>query len=145
MKHYSASEIDLFISRFESKTLPKPEWTHEAHLVVAIWYLSKYPFEKAAELVRTNIWNHNASVGTPNSDSEGYHETITLFWLRIAHLFMEDHSEHTLAEMCNAFIDSDLGKSAYPFEFYSCNLLFSTEARKAWIDPNIKHLPPFPF
>ncbi|MGB0175731.1 MAG: hypothetical protein ACPF9D_01105, partial [Owenweeksia sp.] len=68
--------------------LPKPEWTHEAHLVVAIWYSSLYPFEEALSLVRQNITAHNESVGTPNTDTEGYHETITRFWLMVARHFL---------------------------------------------------------
>ena len=32
-------EIEWFISRFEDCTLPKSEWTHGKHLVMALWYL----------------------------------------------------------------------------------------------------------
>jgi hypothetical protein len=36
---------------FRKEELPKSEWTHEAHLPVAIWYVSKLGFEKALALV----------------------------------------------------------------------------------------------
>ncbi len=52
MTHYSKQEIESLIERFEKRILPKAEWTHEAHLAVAIWYVSKYSFNEALNLVR---------------------------------------------------------------------------------------------
>ncbi|RNC85872.1 MAG: hypothetical protein ED557_03625 [Balneola sp.] len=138
MNHYSESEIESLIHRFEARRLPKSEWTHEAHLVVAIWYSKKYDFTTALDLVRENITKHNESVGTPNSDTEGYHESITRFWLLTAHKFINANSSLALSELCNDFIDSEFGRSDYPLTYYSPNLLFSVEARHAWVEPDIK-------
>lgn len=138
MTSYTHSEIESLIERFESLRFPKVEWTHEAHLVVAIWYCSKFPFEEAMPLVRKYITRHNEAVCTPNSDTEGYHETITMFWLLVANKFLRDKPSRSVEENCNAFIQSDLGKSNYPLEFYSEKKLFSIEARKTWIEPDLK-------
>jgi len=140
MEHYTTTEIDALITRFEAQKLPRKEWTHGAHLVVAIWYNSHYETEQAINLVRTNITNHNASVGTPNTDTEGYHETITLFWMRVAKRFLQLHAFDSIAEACNALISSKWGTSNYPLEFYSTKALFSVHARHNWVDPDLKKL-----
>jgi hypothetical protein len=51
MNSYTFPQICFQIQRFEKEELPKSEWTHEAHLAVAIWYVSKLGFEKALVLV----------------------------------------------------------------------------------------------
>jgi hypothetical protein len=51
MDIYTFPQICFQIQRFEKEELPKSEWTHEAHLAVAIWYVSKLGFEKALVLV----------------------------------------------------------------------------------------------
>jgi hypothetical protein len=138
MKNYTEEEVLTLIERFEVQQLPKSEWTHEAHLVVAIWYCSKYSFEQAVELVRMNITKHNESVGTPNTDTEGYHETITKFWLLTATQFLSTQRELPIHLLCNDFINSDKAHSSFPLEFYSREQLFSVEARHNWIEPDLK-------
>lgn len=138
---YSPEQIESLIERFEALKLPKVEWTHEAHLVVAIWYCSKFPFEEAVSLVRKYITRHNEAVCTPNSDTEGYHETITKFWLLIASDFLKNRDDESIEERCNAFIQADCGKSSFPLEFYSEERLFSVEARHNWMDPDLKEIP----
>ena len=38
-----AQDIESFVRDFEACTLPKPRWTHQAHLLVGLWYLSQAP------------------------------------------------------------------------------------------------------
>ncbi len=140
MNHYSKSEIDALMLRFEARELPKPEWTHEAHIVVAVWYIMQSDFEQALDIVRENITKHNESVGTINSDTDGYHETITKFWLMVAKAFVEENEFTDKYEAINALIDSRYGKSDYPFEYYSKENLFSVKARHNWIEPDLKKL-----
>jgi len=140
MKNYTKEEITSLIKRFELEKLPKVEWTHEAHLVVAIWYCSKYEFERAVDLVRGNISRHNESVGTENTDTSGYHETITKFWLLIARDFLKDKGDSSVEDNCNALINSIYGESKYPFNYYSPELLFTVKARHYWVYPDLKEL-----
>lgn len=140
MKNYSSEEVDSLIKRFEAEQLPKMEWTHEAHLVVAIWYCFHFGFEKALPIVRKNITNHNASVGTPNTDTEGYHESISKFWLIVATNFLTNEPNSSVDELCNRFINSEVAHSHYPLEFYSKEVLFSVDARKNWVEPDLNTL-----
>ena len=140
MKHYTEKEIHVLIEKLSLTKLSKEEWTHEAHLVVAIWYSLNFDFETSVSKVRTLILQHNDSVGTPNSDTGGYHETLTRVWLQTARRFLVEYAVDSIEEVCNGFIRSPYASRDFPLRFYSKELLFSTEARKNWVEPNLMEL-----
>ncbi len=140
MKNYTEKEIEHLIIGFRTLKLPKSEWTHEAHLIVAIWYCSNYNFEKALVLLRENIKNYNQAVGTPNTKNSGYHESITKFWLIVAKQFIEKLVVKSTPIACNKFINSELAKRDYPLRFYTSERLFSIEARHSWVKPDLNKL-----
>ena len=76
---FDFKEVECFVQQFEALTLPKTSWTHVAHFVVGLWYLSHHPLPDAIERIRKGIFRYNEAVGTINSDTSGYHETLTLF------------------------------------------------------------------
>lgn len=78
----TAAEIEALVTAFEAGTLPKPHWTHEAHLVVALKTLDQRPFNAALDHLRTRIRAYNEATGTANTDHAGYHETLTVHFLR---------------------------------------------------------------
>jgi hypothetical protein len=64
-----------------------------------------------------------------------YHETITLFWMRIVEDFNASKNGASLLEKANEVAykwDKD-----YPLKFYSRELLFSDEARAKFVEPDI--------
>src|SRR3954469_879342 len=77
----SEEDLDLFLNLFESGTLSKMRWTHAAHVAVAAAYLWRSDPDSALPRMRQSIKRHNEAVGTSNTDSSGYHETLTRFWL----------------------------------------------------------------
>ena len=132
-----SSEIGSLISRFENQELPSSEWTHEAHLIVGIWYVWHHPYERALNKVRNLIIKHNESVGTPNSDTEGYHETLTRFWLNVARSFIALNDFSSVESSCIEFVCSNYGSRDYPLTFYSRDRLFSVVARRQWVEPDL--------
>lgn len=122
---------------FEAGKLPKAEWTHEAHLIMAIWSNTYYAESEILNRVRENIIQHNESVGTPNSETEGYHETLTQFWLWVAGRYLDQNKVRSMLVNCNAFINSPFANRKYPFEYYSFEQLFSVEARLSWAEPDL--------
>ena len=134
---YNLHSIIDFIEAFENQTLPISEWNHEAHLVVAIYYTNRYTFSEALERVRKGIIAYNETVGTPNSDTSGYHETLTRFWLWVANDFIKKLRSNDLALLCNTFIQSEVSDKHFPLKFYSREVLLSSEARWQWIAPNL--------
>ncbi len=77
------ADLESFVRDFERGTLPKARWTHEAHLLMGLWYLSRHAPSQALAEMRARIRAYNDAVGTLNSDSGGYHETLTRLYLRV--------------------------------------------------------------
>src|SRR5690349_14771897 len=70
------------------RTLPKAEWTHHAHLRTGLCHVLQHGPIIALELLRARITAYNESVGTANTDTSGYHETITRFYVTIIDRFL---------------------------------------------------------
>ena len=88
------------------------------------------------------IRRYNESVGGVNSDTEGYHETITRVFLRGVRLFLgEADPKEPLHELVNELLLSPMGRRDWPLRFYSRERLFSVEARRAFIPPDLAALP----
>jgi hypothetical protein len=88
------------------------------------------------------IRSYNASVGGINSDTEGYHDTITRVFLHGARLFLhEADRKEPLHELVNQLLLSPFGRRDWPLRFYSSERLFSVEARREFIAPDIAALP----
>jgi len=81
MPYDSEAEIMEIVEGFRSCTLPASRWTHQAHLTVGLWHLLNRPSDTVLDDVRRGIIAYNTAVGTPNSDTRGYHETITVFYV----------------------------------------------------------------
>lgn len=117
--------------------LPRPEWTHEAHLAATLWLVVERPdIDLDAELPAI-IRRYNESVGGRNTDSEGYHHTITLTYLAA----IRDHAAETagaeLSVRVNALLMSERGKRDWPLRFYSPERLFSVDARLGFVPPDL--------
>jgi hypothetical protein len=84
---------------------------------------------------------YNEATGVANTDSSGYHETITLASLRAARSFLAEHPAGSLFETCNALLASPLGESNWLLAYWSEPLLFSVEARRRWLDPDLAAFP----
>jgi hypothetical protein len=77
-----------------------------------------------------------------NSDTEGYHETITRVFLSGVRLFLsEAPSEEPLHELVNALLLSPMGRRDWPLRFYSRERLFTVEARREFVIPDVAVLP----
>lgn len=136
----SDEEVASFITAFESCRLPKSSWTHHAHLVVGFWYLSRHSFKTALDEVRDRIKHHNESVGTTNTDTSGYHETITRLYMAAIDAHIKAHPTLAFSESLKALLASPLANSSWPLSYYSRARLFSVEARRRWVEPDLAPL-----
>src|SRR5688572_15497218 len=64
------------IDGFRAHTLVLERWTHQAHLAVGLWHVQRFGEEESKRLLRHGISTYNESVGVPNSNTRGYHETV---------------------------------------------------------------------
>ena len=125
-----------------ARTLPREEWTHEAHLAATLYLLTRRPDIDIDTELPGIIRRYNESVGGVNDDTEGYHETITRTFLHGARLFLaEADLGEGLADLVNQFIHSPMGRRDWPMRFYSRERLFSVEARRHFVAPDRAALP----
>lgn len=123
-------------------TLPRPEWTHEAHLAATTYLLLRRPDIAIDKELPDIIRGYNESVGGVNSDTQGYHETITRLFVKGVRLFlMEADPSAPLHEIVNELLLSPTGRRDWPLRFYSPERLFSVEARRHFVEPDLKALP----
>jgi len=139
---YSSDAEVLDLARcFLDLSLPKSGWTHAAHFAVACALLRDERRDALAEMPAL-IRRYNEATATPNTDSGGYHETITLASLRLAKAWLETHADWPLHEAINALLASEYGRSDWVLRYWSRDRLFSVAARRGWLGPDL-HLLPF--
>ena len=123
-------------------TLPRAEWTHEAHLGATTYLLTRRPDIAIDRALPGIIRRYNESVGGVNDDSQGYHETITRCFLHGVRLFLADADpSEPLHELVNELLLSPMGRRDWPLRFYSAERLFSVEARRQFVPPDLTALP----
>ena len=132
----SENEIEILLEGFNTKTLPKEQWTHEAHLTGAVWFLSRYDYDEALALIRKAIAEYNIAVGGQNTPTSGYHETMTVFWMSVVCFFVEKHEGKNLFHTCNALLASPLADKNLPFYFYERDTILSPIARAVYVAPD---------
>ena len=124
-----------------ARTLPREAWTHEAHLGACLWLLTeRRDIDVDAEIAGV-IRRFNESVGGVNDDTQGYHDSITRAYVAGVRLFLAQTAETDLAERVNALLLSDMGRRDWPLRFYSRERLFSVEARRQFVEPDLGPLP----
>jgi hypothetical protein len=124
-----------------AKTLPKAAWTHAGHCTATVFLMVKRPDLDLARDLPGIIRAYNEATGTPNTDSGGYHETITQFYIKAIRSFLDRMPRcASLAELCSSLLASRIGAREFPLDYYSRDRLFSVEARRHWLEPDLKPL-----
>ena len=136
------AEIEHLGEGLLARTLPRAEWTHEAHLAATTYLLLRRPEIAIDEELPGLIRRYNESVGGVNSDTEGYHETITRLFLHGVRRFLA-HADCAapLHEIVNELLLSPMARRDWPLRFYSRARLFSVEARRHFVEPDRGALP----
>src|SRR5882757_9068700 len=111
------------------RTLPKTAWTHAAHFAATLWLIRCRPEVEIAREMPGIIRGYNEATGGANTDTSGYHETITQASIRAARAFLIAAPWQPLFVTCNALMH------------WTRLRLFSVEARRKWVEPDIKRLP----
>jgi hypothetical protein len=138
----SDAEIEHLGEGLLACTLERADWTHEAHLAVTMYLLLERTDIDLDQRLPSIIRRFNESVGGVNSDTEGYHETITRSYLAGVRLFVtEADGRKPLHELVNELLLSPMGTRDWPLRFYSRPRLFSVEARRDFLTPDLAAMP----
>ena len=136
------AEIEHLGGGLIARTLLREEWTHEAHLAATTYLLLKRPDIDLDKELPGIIRSFNESVGGVNSDTEGYHETITRAFLHGVRLFLaEADPDEPVHELVNELLLSPMGRRDWPLRFYSRERLFSVAARRGFVTPDVASFP----
>jgi hypothetical protein len=100
------------------------------------------PEQTAPEAMQRLITRYNEATNTANTDTSGYHHTITLASVRAA----ADHLARCgpsvpLHSALASLMAADLGRSDWLLAYWTRDTLFSVMARKVWVDPDRAPLP----
>lgn len=135
------ADLDEFLRGFEQGTYPVRQWTHAAHLAMAGGDLTRMSAAEAVPFLRERIAAYNVAQGGQNTETSGYHETLTVFWVKIvaAHLAGLDSSLSRL-ERVRSTVETFAGQSGLFREYWSFDVVKSREARHGWVPPDLRPL-----
>lgn len=134
--------IEHLAHRMMDRTLPKCEWTHEGHFAAALWLLRYRPELTAPNEIRALITQYNEATNTLNTDTGGYHHTITLASMRAAAHCLNRNEDHaSLNRVLASLMASEFGRSDWLLDYWERETLFGVAARRAWIEPDRAPLP----
>jgi len=140
MSEMTDEEIERVARGVLACALPKEEWTHAAHFAFAIWMQT----ERGGDIlpaVRAAICAYNVSTGGENTDTAGYHETITAASLAVVAAHVAAHPGATRAALLASLLAGPCGRSDWIFAHWTRERLLSLEARREWIPPDLQPLP----
>jgi hypothetical protein len=119
-------------------TLPKARWTHAGHVAATAGLLLLHPDIDPAQALPRLIRALNDSHGVPNSDTRGYHATITLFFLAAIRAALAAQPPAAAHARVNALLAGPLGAGKRVMAAHWTEaLLFSVEARRGWVAPDL--------
>jgi len=134
------SETERIARALSDCALPKLEWTHHAHLRAGLWHVLEYGPVAALDLLRQRISVYNESVGTANTDSSGYHETLTRFYVVVIDRFLATVVRESDLDQLAEQLIADYGDRRLPMRHYSEQRLCSPVARRSWVEPDLRKI-----
>jgi hypothetical protein len=134
-------DIVRLVGDFESCALSRAEWTHAAHLTVALWYHLTTPPADVVDRIRFGIKRFNAAQGIVTTPTGGYHETMTLFWIALVAKYLRElpGRDYSFVGLANGLI-ARYGDKGLPLTYYTRERLFSPKARSTWVTPDRRTL-----
>lgn len=131
----SQQDVD-FRAAFEAGVVSPSDFSHEAHVRLAYVYVVENGVDGAAEKMRKALLNFLKHNNIPQSK---FHETITRAWVLAVRHFMS----RSVSESAGDFIaqNRELLDTKIMLTHYSAAVLFSTEARAHFVDPDIDPIP----
>lgn len=137
MKHTLSADDEAFVRAFEACQTAPAEFDHAAHVRLAYAYLCGSDVETAVARMKQALLAFLAHIGA----GEGkYHETITRAWVMAVAHFMAEGPPCESAVVFSA-AHPQLLDSKIMLTHYSAQVLFSPEARRGFVGPDIQSIP----
>ncbi|MDX1455096.1 MAG: hypothetical protein R3217_06555 [Gammaproteobacteria bacterium] len=129
---------------FEAMRLPPGALDHRGLLVLGVQYLLEYPEPVAIDRLLTALMRYQANLADLPGRAR-YHETRTLFWLRITRGCVAEVERRlgtrVPAEVATCVLERWGDRADYIEEFYSPRCLRQWQAVYGWVEPDRAPLP----
>jgi len=106
---------------------------------MAYLYAAQYPYHAALSRMRQSIQDYNRSQQIPDAPDRGYHETITVAFMRLVCTELVRSgpfpSSDAFCDCHPEFLDKSL-----LLKFYSKNRIMSEEAKRSFVEPDLAEL-----
>jgi hypothetical protein len=137
----TVEELDALVAAFEDGTLPKPRWTHEAHLVMGAHYVFTLGEVAAMDAMRQRVRFYNEAVGTANTATSGYHETLTRMWISAVARLLEYSAATSRLAFTQSAVERFGPRRNLHTLLYDFDVVKDLHARAHWVAPD-HALPP---
>lgn len=119
-------------------TWPEPDWKHREHCVATLGLVLFYPEMDLDRELPGIIKRYNLAQGGQNTETSGYHHSMTLLYLNAIRHFVRTLPPNTSAGVAaRMLLQSPIGKKDYPLRYYSRECIMSKEARLGWVKPDV--------
>jgi hypothetical protein len=138
----SDSIIERHTLRLIDRSLPKSDWTHVGHFAAALWLSRHRPELVGPTKLKGIITRYNEATDTANSDTNGYHHTITRASVRAAGYHLAGYSDDVpIYVVLEVLMASPQGSTGWLLAYWHRETLFGVQARRTWVEPDIAPLP----
>ena len=137
MNHQLSEADRTFREDFTLGRVTPAQFDHRAHVRLAYILLAEAEIDSAADRMRAELLAFIARNGV---DPAKYHETITRAWILAVRHFMDRTSS---SDSADEFIDANpiLLDRKIMLTHYSEELLFSSDARTRFVEPDLQRIP----
>ncbi|MGE0814172.1 MAG: hypothetical protein AB7O28_26060 [Vicinamibacterales bacterium] len=133
---HNDAALDGFVAAWRAGRLPKASWTHAAHVAVCAYHAwPDVAPEPLTDAMRRGIRAFNEAVGTPNTATSGYHETLTRFWCGVVADRLADTRPPTRLEGVRDAVAAFGEARALHREYYDFDVVRDAVARASWVPP----------
>ena len=135
----SEETLDRYLGRFFDHSLPKAEWNHAGHVAMAAYVLYDSDVEAALPKLREAIRAFIEASGGKNTASSGYHETLTVFWLKVVAAKMRELQAASRLDAVRGVVAAYGEARRLHTLYYSHDLhAADTVARRQWVEPDLR-------
>ncbi len=132
----NAAALEAFVGDWRSGRLPKAAWTHAAHVAACAYYAVGQDWEITFAAMKSGILHFNTAVGTANTRSSGYHETLTRLWAGVIVEHVAKTQCGTRFEAACSAVERFGEDRALHRRYYSFDVAKDERARAEWVAPD---------
>ena len=125
-----------FLNAFEDGAITADEWNHRSHVRLAYAYLKRDGYENALVRIRPNLVRQLERIGVSSALDLGYHETLTVAWMRLVHNAISAHGAQSDFETFCAEHPYLLTRKLIR-ALYTRDRLVSWAAKREFVEPDL--------